>query len=70
MRVYDNGIYRDATPEEIAAIEQERENAPIPEPTAEERLAALETRMEQADIDRAALVYLLTGEGVNHGCKL
>ena len=62
MRVYDNGIYRDATPEEIAAFEREAANAPAPEPTAEERLAALETRMEQADVDRAALVYLLTGE--------
>ena len=62
MRIYDNGIYRDMTPEEIAAFEKEAANAPIPEPTAEERLAALESRMEQADVDRAALVYLLTGE--------
>lgn len=62
MRIYDNGIYRDMTPEEIAAFEREAANAPAPEPTAEERLAALESRMEQADIDRAALVYLLTGE--------
>ena len=44
MRVYDNGIYRDATPEEIAAFEREAANAPAPEPTAEERLAALESR--------------------------
>lgn len=62
MRVYDNGVYRDATPEEISAIKEDAANTPAPEPTAEERLAALETRMEQADIDRAALVYLLTGE--------
>lgn len=62
MRIFDGKVYRDATPEEIAAFEREAANAPAPEPTAEERLAALETRMEQADIDRAALVYLLTGE--------
>ena len=62
MRIFDGKVYRDATPEEIAAFEKEAANAPIPEPTAEERLAALETRMEQADIDRAAMLYLLTGE--------
>ena len=29
-------VYRDATPEEIAEMERERENMPEPEPTAEE----------------------------------
>lgn len=62
MKKYINGEYIEMTAEEIAAMEREAANAPIPEPTAEERLAALETRMEQTDIDRAALVYLLTGE--------
>ena len=62
MKISVNGFVRDMTPEEIAEWEQFNANAPAPEPTADERLAALETRMEQADIDRAALVYLLTGE--------
>lgn len=40
MKIFDNGIIREMTPEEIAeamAVEM-----PAPEPTAEERLAALE----------------------------
>lgn len=42
MRIYDNGVYRDATPDEIAAWEQEVAQQPAPEPTPEERIAALE----------------------------
>ncbi len=36
-------VYRDATPEEISEFERQREEMPPPEPTPEERLAALET---------------------------
>lgn len=49
MRIYDNGIYRDATPEEIDAINTaaaEAENTPPPEPTTEEKLAALMAAIE------------------------
>lgn len=42
MRIYDNGLYRDMTPEEVAAMEDMAEQAPAPVPTAEERLDALE----------------------------
>ena len=49
MRMYDNGIYRDMTPEEIAAWEQEKANA-NPELTAEERIAALEEELKAAKI--------------------
>lgn len=42
MRKYDNGIYRDMTPEEIAAWEQSIADTPAPEPTTDERIAALE----------------------------
>ena len=42
MRICDNGIYRDATPEEIAAWEQPIVDTPTPEPTTEERIAVLE----------------------------
>ena len=45
MRIYDNGVYRDATPEEIAAWEQEAAQQPTPEPTTEERIAALEEEL-------------------------
>ncbi len=44
MRIYDNGIYRDMTAEEIAAMNQPTEPA---EPTPEERLAALETTLSR-----------------------
>lgn len=52
MRVYDKGIYRDATPEEIAEMERLAVEMPQPEPTAEDRIKALED----------ALTALLEGE--------
>ena len=42
MRIYENGIYRDMTPEEIAELEKLATEMPTPEPSAEERIAALE----------------------------
>ena len=50
MRVYDNGKYRDATPEEIAAWEQSISDTTAPEPTTEERIAALEEQLAAAKI--------------------
>ena len=50
MRIYDNGVYRDATPDEIAAWEQEVAQQPAPEPTPEERIAALEEELKAAKI--------------------
>lgn len=46
MRIYDNGVYREATPDEIAAWEQEVAQQPAPEPTPEERIAALEEELK------------------------
>lgn len=43
MRIMENGIYRDMTEEEIAALETQEELTP--KPTMEERLAALEAAM-------------------------
>lgn len=40
MKIYDNGIYRDMTPEEIASLKTEE--ATEQKPTVEERLEALE----------------------------
>ncbi len=40
--VWDNGILRDATAEELANWESMAEQTPAPVPTAEERLDALE----------------------------
>ena len=50
MRICENGVYRDATPEEIAALEKEVAQQPAPEPTTEERIAALEEELEAAKI--------------------
>lgn len=43
MKIFDNGIIREMTPEEI--VEAMAAKMPAPEPTAEERLAALEEAM-------------------------
>lgn len=52
MKIFDGKIYRDMTPEEIAAWEQSIADttAPDPEPTAEERIAALEEQLVAAKI--------------------
>jgi hypothetical protein len=52
MRIYEDGIYRDATAEELAEIERMKAEHPEPEPvpTAEERIAALEEQLAAAKI--------------------
>ena len=47
MRIYDNGIYRDMTPEEIEAMEEAQEQAPPRVPTPEERLDAIESALKK-----------------------
>lgn len=56
MRVYDNGIYRDATTEEIAAWKQSIADTPAPEPTPEERIAALEATTDDIVLMMAELI--------------
>ena len=61
LKVYENGILRDMTTEEVAELEKlaaDMEAMPAPEPTAEERIAALE--QDNAEL-REALDALLTG---------
>lgn len=61
MKICENGTIRDMTTEEIADLEKlaaEMEEMPAPEPTAEERIAALE--QDNAEL-REALDALLTG---------
>ena len=58
MKKYVNGIYRDMTAEEIAEMEKLAAEAPAPEPSPEERIAALEK--DNAEL-RDALDALLTG---------
>ena len=50
MKKNFNGKISDMTPEEIAAWEQEVAQQPAPEPTPEERIAALEEELKAAKI--------------------
>ena len=58
MRICENGVYRDMTADEIAELEKLATEMPAPEPTPEERIAALEK--DNAEL-RDALEALLTG---------
>lgn len=58
MKKYENGIYRDMTDEEIAELEKLAAEAPAPEPSPEERIAALEK--DNAEL-REAIEALISG---------
>ena len=58
MKIFENGVVRDMTPEEIAELEKLVAEAPAPEPTPEERIAALEK--DNAEL-REAMEALLSG---------
>lgn len=58
MKICENGIIRDMTAEEVAELEKLVTKMPAPEPTPEERIAALEK--DNAEL-REALEALLTG---------
>lgn len=58
MRICENGIYRDMTPAEIAELEKLAAEEPTPEPTPEERIAALE--QDNAEL-RSAIEALISG---------
>lgn len=47
MKICENGIIRDMTPEEIAALEAQASDTPAPEPapTPEEEIAALKAQL-------------------------
>lgn len=47
---------RDATPDEIAQMERQQEEIPVPEPTPEERLDALETTTDDIILMMADLI--------------
>ena len=58
MKICENGIIRDMTPEEIAELEKLAAEMPAPEPSPEERITALE--QDNAEL-REAIEALLTG---------
>lgn len=45
MKIFENGVAREMTAEEIEVLDALAAEQPVPEPTAEERLAALEEAM-------------------------
>ena len=51
MKICENGIIRDMTAEEIAELEKLAAEHPAPEPTPEERIAALE--QDNAELRKA-----------------
>lgn len=42
VKICENGVYRDMTAEEVAELEKVAAEQPAPEPTPEDRIAALE----------------------------
>lgn len=58
VRICENGIYRDMTAEEIAELEKLAAEMPAPEPSPEERIAALE--QDNAEL-RSAIEALISG---------
>lgn len=58
MKIFENGVVRDMTAEEIAELEKLAAERPAPEPTPEERIAALEK--DNAEL-REAMEALLRG---------
>ena len=59
MRVNENGIYRDATPEEIEEMEREQAELPEPEMTTEERLDQVESVSDMAYINSELALAML-----------
>ena len=51
MQICENGIIRDMTAEEVAEMEKLATEMPAPEPTPEERIAALE--QDNAELRKA-----------------
>ena len=58
MKIFENGVVRDMTAEEIAELEKLATKMPTPELTPEERIAALEK--DNAEL-REAMEALLSG---------
>ncbi len=59
MKIYENGIYREMTAEEVAELERLAAEMPEPEPSLDEQIAELRT--SNAEL-REALELLLSGE--------
>lgn len=56
MKICENGIVRDMTPEEIAALEAQATEQPAPTPTIEERVESLENTSDDIILMMAELI--------------
>lgn len=61
MRINDNGVYRDSTPEEEAEFARQQEEMPTPEMTTEERLEQVESVSDMAYINSELALAMLEG---------
>lgn len=59
MKICENGVIRDMSPEEIAEIERAIAEAPEPEPTPEDRIAELEAQNQELTefLEQMAQIY-------------
>ena len=59
MKICENGVIRDMSPEEIAELERAIAEAPEPEPTPEDRIAELEAQNQELTefLDQMAQIY-------------
>ena len=55
-RIFDGTTYRDMTAEELAAWQQSIADTPAPEPTTDERIAALESTTDDIILMMADLI--------------
>lgn len=60
MKIFENGVVRDMTPEEIAELEKLATEMPAPELTPEERIAALEKDNAELREAMEALLSVVT----------
>ena len=60
MKICENGVIRDMSPEEIAELERAIAEAPEPEPTPEDRIAELEAQnqvLTECLMEMSQIVY-------------
>lgn len=59
MKICENGVIRDMSPEEIAELERAIAEAPEPEPTPEDRIAELEAQNQELTefLEQMAQIY-------------
>ena len=65
MKMYDNGIYRDMTPDEIVEWEKLQQETPKPERSLDDRVKILEsTKANRTEVDELNEALNMILEGV------